>query len=111
MLQYIDADNLKKNCAHLPARGYLSKEDAYGIKQVLNKIGNQSGSIVMKSISHNRLCEGRSYFPRLDDSRRAGTLIRALLYGLVLTVYTRRLGWIELFVMALGDVDLAEGLG
>ena len=36
-----------------------------------------------------------------------GTPIRALLYILVLTLCTRRLGWLELFVMALGDVDLA----
>ena len=36
-----------------------------------------------------------------------GTLIRALLYSFVLTLRTRRSGWFELFVMALGDVYLA----
>ena len=39
-----------------------------------------------------------------------GSSIRALLYSLVLTLCTRWLGWLELSVMALGDVDLAYGM-
>ena len=36
-----------------------------------------------------------------------GTPIRLLLYSLVLTFCTRRLGWLEIFEMVLGDVNLA----
>ena len=65
----------------------------------------------MKSISQIHRCEGlSSTWPDLP-THGGGTSIRALVYNLVLTLCTRRLGWLELFVMALGDVDLAEGLG
>ena len=39
-----------------------------------------------------------------------GSPIRALLYSLVITLCTCRLGWLELSVMALGGVDLAYGM-
>ena len=72
---------------------------------------SDSGAPVVKSISQNHLCEGRSStYPDLP-THGGGTPIRALLYSLVLTLCTRRLGWLELFVTALGDVDLAESLG
>uniref|UniRef100_A0AAV1VG57 Retroviral polymerase SH3-like domain-containing protein n=1 Tax=Peronospora matthiolae TaxID=2874970 RepID=A0AAV1VG57_9STRA len=69
------------------------------------------GDAVVKSISQNCLYECRSSTCPDLPTHGGGTPIRALLYDLVLTLCTRRLGWLELFVTALGDVDLAERLG
>uniref|UniRef100_A0AAV1UPK7 Retrovirus-related Pol polyprotein from transposon TNT 1-94 n=1 Tax=Peronospora matthiolae TaxID=2874970 RepID=A0AAV1UPK7_9STRA len=66
---------------------------------------------VVNSISQNCLYECRSSTCPDLPTHGGGTPIRALLYDLVLTLCTRRLGWLELFVTALGDVDLAERLG
>uniref|UniRef100_A0AAV1SZQ2 Pentatricopeptide repeat-containing protein n=1 Tax=Peronospora matthiolae TaxID=2874970 RepID=A0AAV1SZQ2_9STRA len=66
---------------------------------------------VVKSISQNCFYECRSSTCPDLPTHGGGTPIRALLYDLVLTLCTRRLGWLELFVTALGDVDLAERLG
>uniref|UniRef100_A0AAV1TPG4 Uncharacterized protein n=1 Tax=Peronospora matthiolae TaxID=2874970 RepID=A0AAV1TPG4_9STRA len=70
-----------------------------------------TGVSVVKSISQNCLYECRSSTCPDLPTHGGGTPIRALLYDLVLTLCTRRLGWLELFVTALGDVDLAERLG
>ena len=70
-----------------------------------------SEDFVVKSISQNCFSECRSSTRPDLPTHGGGTPIRALMYSLVLTLCTRRLGWLELFVTALGDVDLAERLG
>ena len=69
-----------------------------------------TGSVV-KSVSHLFRCERLSSTCPDLPTYEGGTPIRALLYILVLTLCTSRLGWLELFVTALGDVDLAMRLG
>ena len=66
---------------------------------------------LVKSISQNCLSEGRSSTCRDLPTHGAGTPICALMYNLVLTFCTGRLGCLELFVMNLGNVDLGERLG
>ena len=66
--------------------------------------------IVVKSISQTYLSECRSSTCPYLPTHGGGTPIRALLYNLVLTLCTRQVGWLELFVTGLGDVDLAERL-
>ena len=67
--------------------------------------------IAITLISQIRLCEGRSLACPDLLTHGWGTPIRALLYSLVLTLCTRRLCWLELFVMDLKDVNPAESLG
>ena len=79
--------------------------------EMTSEMNGPPRTFVVKSISQIFRCECRTSTCSDLPTHGGGTPDRALLYSLVLTLCSRRLGWLELFVMALGDVDLAEGLG
>ena len=78
-----------------------------------NETGEYGISVVPRGVIHvwrsRKIADVSLNIPLAQTSLTygRGTPIRSLLYILVLTLCTRRLGWLELFVMALGDVDLA----